>query len=220
MLVVGDVDAWKTERDGLQKQLAELKREFQEEDTLDFDEYEAKRDEIQVKLNRLDVDLGKAQDRQETNEKRFAAYNDKLAVEIEARGKKEGIDYANTTLATEFDGYLQAIRNNPANTNLSLRQAFAKAHEMVKVMHGIAPAPRQDKTAPGKADPTQEAIRQRRERQPKAPPSLALVPEAGAEAVDEGEFSHIDRLSGLALERALARLSPEQQERYLTGAAA
>lgn len=48
------------------------------------------------------------------------------------------------------------------------------------------------------------------------PPGVDDVPAAGEEA--ENEFSHLDRLTGTAREAAFAKLSKDQQERYLAGA--
>ena len=47
------------------------------------------------------------------------------------------------------------------------------------------------------------------------PPGVDDVPAAGEEA--ENEFSHIDRLTGTAREAAFARLTKDQQDRYLAG---
>lgn len=46
------------------------------------------------------------------------------------------------------------------------------------------------------------------------PPTLAGVP-AAADASVGNEFAHLDGLEGTALEKALARMTPDQQERYL-----
>lgn len=48
------------------------------------------------------------------------------------------------------------------------------------------------------------------------PPGVDDVPAAGEEA--ENEFSHLDRLTGTARESAFAKLTKDQQDRYLAGA--
>lgn len=48
----------------------------------------------------------------------------------------------------------------------------------------------------------------------KAPPVLSVVPTTENNAI--GEFAALDRLTGLEYERALAKLTPEQQSRYLS----
>jgi hypothetical protein len=40
------------------------------------------------------------------------------------------------------------------------------------------------------------------------------MPAAAAPEVGRGEFTHLDNLNGLDLERAVAALSPEQRERW------
>lgn len=47
------------------------------------------------------------------------------------------------------------------------------------------------------------------------PPSLARVPAAAMPDPGGDEFAYLDKLSGLEAERAMARLSPEQLDRYL-----
>ena len=82
----------------------------------------------------------------------------------------------------------------------------------------------------------EEADRQVRERfntpavakgkqQPKAPnlsavpKTLSSLPAADLSETGGGEFAYLDKLDGMALERALAKMSPEQEARYLRSAA-
>ena len=67
------------------------------------------------------------------------------------------------------------------------------------------------------ASPSQPAPQARKPAPPdrsQFPPTLANVP-AAADATIVNEFAHLENLEGSALERALARLTPDQQERYL-----
>lgn len=70
---------------------------------------------------------------------------------------------------------------------------------------------------PGKDNPKPKTV-QRRD----IPPSLANVPAADiTETQDNGEFAYLDRLQekdGLAFEKALAKLTDEQRDRYLASA--
>lgn len=47
------------------------------------------------------------------------------------------------------------------------------------------------------------------------PKTLSNVPSAESSQESGGEFDYIDKLSGLAYEKAIARLSPEAQERFM-----
>ena len=67
------------------------------------------------------------------------------------------------------------------------------------------------------ASPSQPAPQARKPAPPdrsQFPPTLANVP-AAADATIVNEFAHLENLEGSALERALARLTTDQQERYL-----
>jgi hypothetical protein len=50
---------------------------------------------------------------------------------------------------------------------------------------------------------------------PDLPPTLGGLPAAAMNTAGEGEFAHLERLNGPAYEAALARLTPEQHDRYL-----
>lgn len=59
-------------------------------------------------------------------------------------------------------------------------------------------------------------VRQLRTKRPAAPPTLAGIPSAALpDTGDPDEFSRLDRLSGMELEAALARLSQAEADRYL-----
>jgi hypothetical protein len=66
------------------------------------------------------------------------------------------------------------------------------------------------------ADPVREAVSKRKPDLKVVPPTLANLPNAGGDdaSVGEGKFAHIDSLSGMDLERAIARMSPDEQREY------
>jgi hypothetical protein len=49
------------------------------------------------------------------------------------------------------------------------------------------------------------------------PKTLAHIPAAAANGTGRDEFTHLDNLAGVDLERALSKLTPEQEDRYLRG---
>lgn len=217
-LDVPDIAALQIEAEALEKRLRDMKTAFRSGDSdLDLDDYEDQRDELAAKLSAVRTDIRLAEDRRAINADAFRAYNARLANEIVARAKAEGIDYADPKAEKEFDRYMRVLQDDPDNAAQPLRWFFDEAHAMYKARHGIVAPPRKTQN---QADPAAEAVRQRSQRRPAAPPSLALVPQAGMETEGETEFSYLDRLSGMALENAIARLSPDQAERYLSGQAA
>lgn len=126
----------------------------------------------------------------------------------------EGIDYAkNEDARKELDGLVrvfgaEAIQRGMTDDGLKASKwALKQAHDVMKVRHGkpaaapaAAPSP-----APGKASRAPDLSG--------LPPSLSKVPVAADQSITS-EFAHLDSLTGAALERAVARLTPEQLERY------
>lgn len=131
--------------------------------------------------------------------------------------KSDGVDYnTDQRLANEWDKCVRFLGNDPENANRSARWFLEEAHEMVKARFklGKTEAPPAS-TAADRRAMVDEAVAARRNKAGTPPKTLANIPEAGAESEQESEFSHLDNLSGLALERALAKMTPDQQDRYL-----
>jgi transcription initiation factor TFIID subunit TAF12 len=81
----------------------------------------------------------------------------------------------------------------------------------VETALGLMPKP----AAPGAQQQQQKpAERPASPRPATAAHALGAMPAAAAPEVGRGEFTHLDNLNGLDLERAVAALSPEQRERW------
>lgn len=133
--------------------------------------------------------------------------------------KHEGIDYkGNNSLNVALDAEVRRLANDQANNDKTGEWFLETAHANVKANLGI-----KGKAAPSEDDKAREA-REKAEREraaaaaankDKLGKTLAHLPAAGGgELGGEGEFAHLDGLSGMELENAIARLSPEQQDRY------
>ncbi len=129
--------------------------------------------------------------------------------------KAEGLDYkGDEKLRTEFNLLLRAFGLAAEAEGLSddglkaSKWALRQAHETMQRRHGKEPAAAaagadgKAKGPRGKADLSQ------------IPPNLGKAPIA-ADANIADEFAHLEGLTGAALERAVARLTPEQSDRYL-----
>lgn len=74
----------------------------------------------------------------------------------------------------------------------------------------------------GGAKPAESDTSKQRQRQPdlsKVPKTLAQLPAAEMADTGDVEFAYLDKLEGMDLERALRKLTPEQEARYLGDAA-
>ena len=122
----------------------------------------------------------------------------------------EGLDYkADAALGKELDGLIRVFAAEASASGMSdaglkaSKWALAQAHSVMKVRHGkaaaSAPSPAAKREAPDLS---------------KIPPSLSKAPIAAGTTVAD-EFAHMAGLTGAASERAVAKLTPEQLERYL-----
>jgi hypothetical protein len=218
LLEVGDLDQLKSSVQTIEAEIQALKDRWNEGDDLDLDEYTEQLAALQEKRADAKADLAQAENKIILNEQaqKQAWLN---SIEAFKRGPalKDGVDYdKDPAKMAEWDRAVRFLATDPANADKDGQWFLSEAHAMVKARFGIGAG----KSSQTVTDPTREAINARRAKGGERVPHLAQMPQAGAEAVDQGEFSHLDKLSGLALERALARMSPEQQERYLIGEAA
>lgn len=68
-----------------------------------------------------------------------------------------------------------------------------------------------------KLQEVKETLKKREVNRPELPKTLAEVP-AAADNLESNEFAHLDKLSGLEYERALAAMKEDDRERYLSAA--
>lgn len=117
---------------------------------------------------------------------------------------ESNVAYKDKYLLTALDAAIKDLANDPANASKKGPWFLSEADKMIRSRFGVS------KEAPilpgGKTRVT-------------PPPTLggmpsAELPETGA--VDE--FAHFDKLDQFALEAALAKLTPDQEARYLAGA--
>lgn len=137
-------------------------------------------------------------------------------------GKAVGLDYKDEKLGPQFDRAVrmfsqelaeQGIYDSPGNLANS-KQALADAHAFMMMKHGKTPAAA-PAAAPAPAAKTPAAAPRPPADRSKLPPTLAGVPTA-ADARITSEFAHLEGITEpAALERELAKLSPDAQERYL-----
>jgi hypothetical protein len=134
-------------------------------------------------------------------------------------------EYKDPTLYRSLDAEIKAIAvardkdGNLIHEKASDRQILTMAHEQVTRARGGAAAP----AAKPAADAAAAVAASRKQDLSHLPTTLATVPAAAPQTTDGDQFSGLDALSklddgGVALEQALAKLTPAQQDAYLRGA--
>ena len=126
----------------------------------------------------------------------------------------EGLDYkGDAALKKELDGLVrvfgaEAMANSMDDVGLKASKwALEQAHAVMKVRHGKAATTAPEPAAKSKGREAPDLS--------KIPPNLGKIPVAADATGGSDEFAHLGALNGAALERALAKMTPEQQDRYL-----
>jgi len=170
--------------------------------------YEAESYRLKAKLEALDRDIQALQKQHDSVEH---------VVDQRAQAKHEEFVQAATAFLSQPENQMfqqgtpewaaldaQIIHLQTNHPNMPSTEVMQRARQAAVALLGIADAPKPTETKPKRADTTINI-----------PPTLGNMP--AAESNSGGEFSHLDNLTGVALERAVSKLSPEQQSRYLNG---
>ena len=111
---------------------------------------------------------------------------------------------------TDAAGNMAASRDALAEAQALMLRRFGKSAAAAPSAPAAAPAAGAPSAPPAASGTRKPAAVDRST----LPPTLAGVP-AAADASVGSEFAHLDGLEGTALEKALARMTADQQERYL-----
>jgi hypothetical protein len=156
---------------------------------LTFDEFRAEERNIADERRQLDEARLKSEiSREQAEQSAAARWRWECDTFMSQALRDEGIDYVTKPLLwVAFDAEVRRLGQDVANEGKPGRWFLEQAHENVKRQIGI------EATASIRSD------------------DAGLVHDHGG----DDEFARLDALSGLDLERALSRMSPEQAEKYL-----
>ena len=136
-----------------------------------------------------------------------ASWQDTINSFMAKTKKDEGIDYRkDKAKEKDLDIFVKVLAAEDENADKPMAWFLSEAHRMVRAKHGIAaPAP----TTPGKTKRTPPVGQ--------IPKTLAGVPGTdGPGDIGGDESQELDRLEGMELEDAVARLSPAARAKYLS----
>jgi hypothetical protein len=195
----------------VQDETRAIAQQFKDGD-IDFDEFEAKRSELEAKRDELREMKVKAEIASEmTAQTAQQEWNFTVKSFVRQVAKSEGIDYAaDEAKRGDLDMFIKALANDPKNAKQDMAWFLEEAHKRVKALNGVG-----KQEAPANAKP------EKPNRKPPidaAPKTLAQVP-GGEGPGDVGdEFADLDGLDGPDLERAIAKMTPAQREKFAMGA--
>lgn len=175
---------------------------------IDFDAFRAQSTELNNRRHELSMAKVKADIASEMGEQTAeASWQDTINSFMAKTKKEEGIDYRkDKAKEKDLDIFVKVLAAEDENADKPMGWFLSEAHRMVRAKHGIAaPAP----TTPGKTKRTPPVGQ--------IPKTLAGVPGTdGPGDIGGDEFQELDRLEGMELEEAVARLSPAARAKYLS----
>lgn len=201
---------------------AELKTRFKEGE-IAFEEYESERDKLveqrqELREAKLKGEIA-AEQAQQAEEQKWDWECNRFIKQV---ARTEGIDYradSNKPLMESFNLFIKGLADNPANAEKDGDWFLSQAHKMVKQMYNLA-APADATPSPKPKDAVKAAVDARRPQlKGVSEGTVAHLPSAGDTKVDSDtggdEFANLDKLEGMELEVALARLPKTEVDRYL-----
>lgn len=116
----------------------------------------------------------------------------------------------NNILFKALNDEVISIARSPEAAGKNGDWVLAEAKKRVEEAFGAAPA-----AAPDKQDKQGGKDKPARPQRPaKLPPDIGSLPAAGGESPQDGRFAHLDKLEGVALEEAVAKMSAADQEAW------
>lgn len=188
--------------------LAEVRRKF-DDGELDATERDAQLDKLQDERDELrDIKTRATVSAEMSQQNAQAAWVNTInafVADVAVKPELGIVDYTkDTAKQADLDAFVRALAAAPGNESKPSRWFLEEAHKRVVALHSIPTT----KTAPVdvKRKPNASSVVQ----------NLADVPGGAGDADPvSNEFAELDKLDGLAYERAVAALSPEKRDRYL-----
>ena len=176
---------------------------------IDMDAYEDQRESITVQEQALREQNLKAVIASEQAEQ--AASNRWKWEQERFFADKTNAIYTDALTMGMLDMAVKQLAQDPKNAARTAPWFLAEADKMVRERTGAT------RTEPAKVDAKKETEAKRKPDLSKVPKTLADLPAAELNDTGTDEFAHLDKLTGMKLEAAIAKMSPAQQARYLGG---
>ncbi len=183
-----------------------LRTQYQD-GNLELDDYEDARDGIEsealaLREAHLKATLASEQ-AQQTATQRWQWEQERFFTQ-----KANAVYRADPILGSAFDAAVKGLARDPAHEGKPMSWFLDEADRVTRErMRSVVGAPETPTKTPSAPIKTRPAI----------PPNLGDLPSADLPETGGDEWAHLDRLQGMDIEAALAKLSPAEQERYLRG---
>lgn len=204
LLDVPDVAALNEQRKAITAKRAEVEKKW-EDGEIDDDARASALEAIDTELFDLASKVGAANALQEFNRQAVLREQTKKLDELRAAGAKAGLNYADPTVADDFDAMLQRVASRPEFAGKGFSELADEAHRRVMALHGKL-------TADAAPPPSADAPAARPNPRDAALPVLSSLPPAGQPVVGN---TLVEELAAIedpdALEARIAAMSPAQR---------
>lgn len=189
----------------LKQEAEDLARQFKDGD-IDLDEFQRRQAEIAERRDELVVARAKAEIASEMTEQSAAqSWQNTIRDFMRETAKAGDIDYRkDAEKMADLDNFVKVLASKPEHEDKSGEWFLREAHKRVLALHGVAAKPAADKPATQSRKQDRSAI----------PANLSQVPGGDGPGDLAGEFADIESLDGIELERAIAKMTPAQRERF------
>lgn len=197
-------------------------RKAYEEGDLTEDQYDAKLDDLDQRRDTINSIRIKAQVSAEMTQQQLQQSYKATVSSFMKDMTKAGINYQdpkNAEIVKYLDSRVRALASAETDESPEVwRRVLDEAHDLTVKRFGLQTKKAPDAPAKDDAGKAKKASAETKDRKPDLsgmPPTIGRGPGAANEGAVDAEFSHLEGLSGIALEKAIAKLTPEQLDRYL-----
>lgn len=197
-------------------------RKAYEEGDLTEEAYDAKLDELDQRRDTINSIRIKAQVSAEMTQQQLQQSYKATVSTFMKDMAKAGINYQdpkNAEIVKYLDSRVRALASAETEESPEVwRRVLDEAHELTAKRFGLQTKKAAEEPAKDAGDKTKKATTESKDRKPDLagmPPTIGRGPGAANEGAVDAEFSHLEGLSGIELEKAVAKLTPEQLNRYL-----
>jgi hypothetical protein len=196
--------------DTLQGQLDEAFSKLMDGD-LSADDYRKQQREAQEQIDAIKASLVKHEISQEMQQQAALQTWERACENFAAFAKRtDGVDYfSNKILGQAWDAEIKRLAADSANAHKDENFFLSEAHKAVLAAIGRTPS---TSTAP---TPPAPSAAPRAPDLEKVPPTIGRLPPAMDASTQGDEFAHLRNLEGDDYERAIAKLSAEQLDRFM-----
>jgi hypothetical protein len=167
--------------------------------------------DIDVKVNQFESQKATIVEQSQNHQsKEQMAFEQRWSAEVNTflQQPENSVFNTNPQVSDLFDKTLEGMQAGGLLADLSMPQVLAAVRAQVALRVELPPPSGKVQTPAKNSTPRNQT---------QIPPNLSQIPAVATNDTAESEFSYLDDLGGIERDKAFAKLTPSQKERYLNG---